>query len=144
VGVGIQSNLLNFGLGPTVEYFPVGNFSLAGSIGALSDFTSYGIRGNYFFKKTENYRPYLGAGYSHINGPEATPVPGSKLETKGSGLEIYGGLLQLVSKNLGIRYEIIYSTITLKISESGSSYSSESVPVDYGSFSIGLAITYFF
>ena len=107
LGVGVQSNLLNFGLGPTVEFFPAGNFSLAGSFGALSDFTSYGVRGNYFFKKTEDYRPYLGAGYSQINGPEATPVPGSKLETKGSGLEIYGGLLQLASKNTTTQVRVV-------------------------------------
>ncbi|MFH1068714.1 MAG: hypothetical protein V1794_03750 [Candidatus Glassbacteria bacterium] len=113
LGVGIQSNLLNFGLGPTVEFFTVENFSLAGSFGALSDFTSYGIRGNLFFNKTKEYRPFLGAGYSQINGPEATPVFGSKLETKGSGLEIFGGLLQLASKNLGIRYEIIYGAMHL-------------------------------
>lgn len=153
-GAGIQLNALNFGLGPTVEYWPTENIGVSGSVGIIGSFKSYGVRGNYLFdKKSEVWglpaRPYVGIGYASIEGPEYS-LYGTTAKTKGSGIELYGGILQpapSIAENVYIRPELLLSTVTLETTIEttyfGKKYS-EKYSGNYGAFSIGLGIVYYF
>ncbi len=144
-GVGIQLNALNFGIGPSVEYWPTNNIGISASFGSLSDYTSYGIRGNYLFDNKfdllgTSTRPYLGAGFSSVTGPKHDY--GTITETtKGSGIEMYGGILQQAYgyENIYLRTEFIYSTFDVT-----TTYDSSEYKAGYGGFSLGFGIVYYF
>jgi len=146
-GVGIQANILNFGIGPSVEYWITENLGIMGSVGALSDYTSFTIRGNYLLNSTFNVagsptRPYLGVGFAHVRREEY--IAGIKMEGKGSGVEIYAGNLQSIMKNLYFRGEFIFSTLKLELSASSASGTTTQENADWGSFSVGGGIVYYF
>ncbi len=132
-GIGAQLNLLNFGVGPSVEYWLTDNIGISASYGALSDFTSYGIRGNYLFDGNLDLfglpaRPYIGAGFSSVT------LEGVFSTSKGTGIEIYGGVLEQASENIYLRSELIYSTVDFTSNDY----------IDYGAFSLGFGIVYYF
>jgi len=145
-GAGIQANILNFGIGPSAEYWITENLGIMGSVGTLSDYTSFIIRANYLLNSTFDVagspsRPYFGVGFAHVRREEHRA--GIKMEGKGSGVEIYAGNLQSIMKNLYFRGEFIFSTLTLELSASSASgtITQES---DWGSFSVGGGIVYYF
>lgn len=151
-GAGIQMNVLNLGIGPCVEYWITENLGLAASVGAMFDFTSITIRGNYLLNKTfaiAGYpaRPYIGAGFAMVKGEDYEFDYGS-VEQEGSGLEIYGGLLHsasYITKNLYFRGELILSTF--EVETSGKTSYGETVAKidqDWGFFSFGAGIVYYF
>lgn len=151
IGAALNMNVLNFGLGPGIEYWATSNINISGGLGALADFTSYGIRGNYLFNNEFKIfgipaRPLGGIGYTSIQGPEES-YAGVSAETEGSGIEIYGGFLQpapYISKNVFIRPEFVYSTVKL---EGTATYLGEklaTVEADYSAFSLGFGIVYYF
>lgn len=150
-GAGLQVNFLNFGVGPSVEYWATENIGISGSAGVLADFTSYGIRGNYLFdKKLDIFglptRPYLGIGFASITGPKYS-FWGVTSETKGSGIEIYGGLLHsapYIHKSVYLRAEFIFSTINVKTSITAPYWGTQTFDAGYGAFSLGWAIIYYF
>lgn len=150
-GAGLQVNFLNFGLGPSVEYWGTENIGISGSIGAVADFTSYGIRGNYLFdRKLDIFglptRPYLGIGYASITGPEYS-FWGVTSETKGSGIEIYAGLLRparYIYENVYTSVEFTYSTINVETTITAPYIGSQTFDAGYNDFSIGWKIVYYF
>jgi len=142
-GVGIQLNALNFGIGPSVEYWPTNNIGISASFGSLSDYTSYGIRGSYLFDNKFDLfgtptRPYLGAGFSSVTGPKYSFETVTS-ETKGSGIEMYGGILQQASENIYLRTEFIYSTFDVTTTINDWEYDA-----GYGGFSLGFGVVYYF
>lgn len=152
-GVGIQLNALNFGIGPSVEYWPTNNIGISASFGSLSDYTSYGIRGSYLFDNKFDLfgtptRPYLGAGFSSVTGPKYSFETVTS-ESKGSGIEIYGGILQQASflqqasKNIYVRTEFIYSTFDVTTTIDAPSVKRE-FDAGYGGFSLGFGVVYYF
>ncbi len=153
-GAGLQVNFLNFGMGPNVEYWATENIGISGGIGAIADFTSYGVRGNYLFSKDLTIyeyptRPYLGVGFASITGQEYS-YGGVTSETKGSGMEVYAGLLQpapYIHKSVYLRAEFVYSmidvTTTIDYTVLGSTYSMD-YDAGYSAFSIGWGIVYYF
>lgn len=152
-GAGIQANLLNLGIGPSAEYWATENVGLMAAVGALADYTTFLIRGNYLLNNTFDVagypaRPYLGIGFAHVKGPEYDFGFGSKVEQDGSGAEIYAGLLHsasYITENLYFRGEFVLSTLTLETSASDP-YTGISVKheADWSFFSIGWGVTYYF
>ena len=146
-GAGIQMNVLNLGVGPCVEYWITENFGLLAAVGAMFDFTSITIRGNYLLNQTLDIagypaRPYIGAGYALVKGPDYGPI-----EQEGSGLEIYGGLLHsasYITKNLYFRGEFILSTFELETTGKTSYGETVNIDQDWGFFSFGAGISYYF
>jgi len=159
-GVGILSNSLNFGLGPSVEYWATENLGIMGSVGALADFFSLSIRGNFLFKRPfyiaeQPLKPYVGVGYVKVQGPEVS-YGIEKVEVDGSGVEIFGGLLHQATwlhDKIFFRSEFCYSTVELEATFGGTSSSyggvtitvpEEKISVDYSAFTINLGIAYLF
>ncbi len=148
VGIGIQSNLLNFGLGPNVEYWLTDNIGMSASYGALADFTSYGIRGNYLFDNKFDLfgfstRPYVGAGFSSVTGPKYS-VGTYTSETKGSGVEMYGGVFQQYTEDIYLRTEFVFSTIDVTTTIDDPYLGKKDFDAGYGAFSFGVGIVYYF
>lgn len=148
-GAGLQVNILNLGIGPCAEYRITENIGLMAAVGAMFDFTSLTIRGNYLLKhplQIAGYpaRPYLGVGFTSVKADYGS----SSIEQNGSGLEMYGGLLHpatYLMENLYLRGEIILSTLTLETKEK-TSYG-ETVEMDtlkWGFLSIGWGVAYYF
>lgn len=146
-GAGLQMNVLNLGVGPCVEYWITENFGLLAAVGAMFDFTSVTIRGNYLLNQTLDIvgypaRPYIGAGYALVKGPDYGAV-----EQEGSGLEIYGGLLHpaaYIARDLYLRGEFILSTFELETTGKTAYGETVNIDQDRGFFSFGAGIVYYF
>lgn len=147
-GVGFQVNVLNFGVGPSAEYWVTEKIGVMVSVGALADFKSFGVRGNYLLNRIMDIRgypaqPYIGVGYTSVKADY-----GMSITQEGSGLEVYGGLLHpatYLMKNLYLRGEFILSTLTIETS--GKTSYGETIKMDtlnWGFFSFGGGITYYF
>lgn len=132
VGVGVQSSLLSFWLGPSLKYYLTDHIAVQGNLGVVGDFTTYGIRGIYQLNKMADVGgtpvyPYAGAGYSKITGPEVSYF-GVTEAYEGSGFELLGGLLFDLTKSIGVpvhtSVELGYSNIelTASISYGGKKY----------------------
>lgn len=158
LGTGMQLNLINPWLGPTVDYWITENMGVSGTIGVSQDFKYVGIRGTYLFnKRLDIYglpvmRPYVGIGYASVTGPEETATNAlsepTTIETEGSGFELYGGILQpapYIAKNVYLRPEIIYSTVKVEGS-SGFLTNDQTASVDanYSAIGLGLSVVYYF
>lgn len=147
---GLETSLVNLGVGPSAEYWFTDNIVASGHVG-LGSFTTYGIRSDYVFNKplklygTYIAEPYVGLGYTFIKGPEES-FPGGSVKTDGSGVDFHVGLFmpaQYIYKNFALRTEIAYSTATLDATATVDS-TKFTVSGDYSSFGFGFGIYYFF
>lgn len=170
-GVGIQSNILNFGLAPTAEYWITDNIGASASLTLIGDFKGYGLRGLYLFDKEfslwgRTTKPYAGLGYASVEGPEEKfGIFGTvSSKTKGSGFELFGGIEQTNLwgyENIALGLEFALNTITLKdtieiqIPEGCTPgppqpftipciRDTQTVESDYGSFTLGVKLIYYF
>lgn len=151
-GVGIWGSVWNLGIGPSVEFYPLNNIGIMGTLGALFDYTSASVRGMFLLPsmfQIEGFplRPYVGAGYVHIWGPELD-ILGDTFEQNGDGFEIYGGMLfsaEALLENLYVRGEFIYSNIDIDHTINGQTIDDDySDYLDWNTFSIGMGISWFF
>jgi hypothetical protein len=104
VALGLQGGSVGFG--PTIEYWPSDNLDLSVKLGTIFYYTSIGLRGTYLFNNRINIiswpaRPYAGAGV----GYQAWNVAGWG-GFGGAGLEVFGGLMQPLTKNWNLRGEL--------------------------------------
>jgi hypothetical protein len=151
-GAGFQINVLNLGVGPCAEYWMRDNLGIMAAVGMLFDFTSISVRGTYLLDHTFDIFgypacPYLGAGFASVKGPDYDLGGGSKVEQEGSGMEIYTGLLHpasYITKNLYLRWELILSTFELETTGTTSYGETITTEQDWGLFSFGAGITYYF
>lgn len=151
-GVGIWSSFLNWGIGPSIEVYPIKYFGVMGTIGTLFDYTSFSGRGLILFPSLVNIagypnRPYIGAGFTYIKGSDID-FWGKSLQQQGSGIEVYGGILHSASyllKNLYIRGEVIYSTFDLHTKYKSETVSSGDLDtLDHKKFSFAIGLAYLF
>ena len=150
-GAGIHLNVLNLSLGPSLEYWLTDNFGVLASVGALFDYTSFGLRGYYLLNRRLNIagypaRPYVGVGFAFVKGPDYNFGAGS-VKQDGSGAEIYAGLLHSASylmKNLYVRGEIVLSTLTIETTGETVYGDRLTHEEDWGFFSFGGGIVYYF
>jgi hypothetical protein len=140
VGVGVQSSLTNFGLGPSVKYYVTDHLAVQGNLGVFGDFTTYGVRGIYQLNKLADIGgipayPYAAAGYAKITGPDETYF-GMKFTYEGSGFDLLGGLLFDLTKSFGLpvhtSVEFGYSSTELTGSVT---YGGKKYDYSYGSWS---------
>ncbi len=136
LGLGVSVNALNFGIGPTAEYWFTPQ--IAGSVTAsLTGFTGFAARGTWLFDKPYalsgiTFYPYAAAGFAQYE----------KSSYEGNGIEIGGGLMHmglLGRPNIGWGYELLYSTVEFKVEDCTGCGS-----VGYSSFGVGLKILYYF
>ena len=156
LSIGLLSNIMNFGVGPSVEYWATENLGIMGSIGAGWGLTSFTIRGSYllnntFFIAKVPIRTYLGIGYTKIKGQEASvPVVFEEIEVKtgGSGALIFVGLIQqatFLHKKVFLREEFSYSTFDVGTDiDYSSPIGGTRVSSGYRAFSFSFGIAYFF
>ncbi|MBI2382751.1 MAG: hypothetical protein HYV18_01580 [Gammaproteobacteria bacterium] len=154
-GAGVSTNALNFGLGPTAEYWLSDEFGVSGSVGVVGDFTTYGVRvmklfdGPFALFGVET-RPYAALGYSSVK----ESIDG--VDADGNGLELVGGFQALNAfdnPNLAWGLEFAYSNVETEANLGESCYPIDfeteectdvTVKGDYGGFSIGGKLIYFF
>lgn len=130
-GIGLWASLMNLGIGPSVEFYPLDSFGVMGTVGAFFDFTSASVRGMFLLPsllELDDYpiRPYAGAGYTYIDWEDVAD---------GYAIEAYGGVLfplEVLLENLYLRGEFIYSNIEFD------------EDIDWATFSFGLGGVYFF
>ncbi|HEY3489583.1 MAG TPA: hypothetical protein VGK27_05605 [Candidatus Deferrimicrobiaceae bacterium] len=149
-GAGVQLDAFNFGIGPIAEYWVTDQAGVGVGLGALGDFTTFSVRGNYLFDKefllfNQPTRPYAGIGYAYIKGPEEQ-IGVVKEKTKGSGYEIFGGFLQpapYIAKDVYVGVDINYTSAKVEATYS-SAFGSTSVDAGYNAFSLCGKVIYFF
>lgn len=155
IGVGIQASVLNLGAGPTVKYFVTDHIAAQGTLVAVGDYTTYGVRGLWQFDEVgragkSRIYPYMGAGYAKIKGPEESgSIFGMewKASTEGSGAEIFGGVMfdlqRQTKRKLQAAVEGVYSPIEVKgtYSIGGLTYETKA---NYSTFFVAGSIIYFF
>lgn len=134
VGLGLQINAFNFGIGPSLEYWASENVGLSVYLGGLRDYLLIGARGIYLFDaklQTFSYpaRPYLGVGYAYIQGPYYRHYN----HFTGYGIELIGGIFQPLSSKVAIRGELVYQI-----------YNDVPDYAEFNHFSLGAAIHYYF
>lgn len=102
--------------------------NIGASIGLSNgnSFTAIEVRGTYLIDKPFNIAhspalPYVGGGFISINGPTYS-LGGASAQSKGSGLEIFGGVQWQTPwvKNLLFRGEARLSTVTVDTTVGGS------------------------
>jgi hypothetical protein len=132
IALGLQGGSVGFG--PTIEYWPSDNLDLSVKLGTIFYYTSIGLRGTYLFNNRINIfsmpaRPYAGAGV----GYQMWNVAGWE-SFGGTGIEVFGGLMQPLSKNWNLRGELQASYYML--SWPGGYTGSHALPigVDFGIF----------
>jgi hypothetical protein len=139
VGVGVQSSLMNFWLGPSLKYYVTDHVAVQGNLGVLGNFTTYGIRGIYQLNKMADVGdtpvyPYAGLGYTMMT------YTGGFIKFEGRGVELLGGLLFDLTKSLGLpvhtSVEFGYSNIALTYE--GMKFA------DYAAFGVGWNLFYNF
>lgn len=153
VAGGIEMSPVNFGVGPTVEYWLTDQ--IVGYLHAgFGTFNSYGARADYLFKVPQQLfqvAPYLGIGYSHVKGPDATLFD-AKAKTEGSGVDVHLGALipvKQISPNVALRAEMTYSSVSLDTTVTvpagdGLPAISQRIPSEFFPIGFGLGIYYFF
>ena len=150
LSVGILSNFLNFGLGPSVEYWATENLGVMASVGAGFDFFTLSARAHFLLNTPlemaeSPMRPYIGLGYANVQGPEEN-YGGVKAETDGNGIEVFAGVLHnalWLHPNIFLRGEFCYSTVELEATVSGYG-GSASVSTEYSAFTVNFGVAYYF
>jgi hypothetical protein len=105
VALGLQGG--SFLFGPTIEYWPSDNLDLSVKVGGWFGYTNLVFRGTYLFNNQIHIfgdysaRPYAGAGLGYQSW-SVLGYPGFG----GGGLEVFGGLMQPLSKNWTLRGEL--------------------------------------
>jgi hypothetical protein len=105
--VGLQSNAIDFGLNPTVEYWTSENFGVSASITGLIGWVGLGVRGTYLWNTPVHIfpipaRPYAGAGVGFLDFPFVT----GHAAFYGENIEAFGGLLQPINDRWSVRAEL--------------------------------------
>ena len=111
-GLGGMINSVNYGAGPTAEYWFTEHVGAMCTLGITGDFKTTALRGHYMFNSLVvmsafAMRPYLGIGYAHIEADRT--YGGIHFEMEEDGFEGYAGIMhnaRWLHKNLFIRGEI--------------------------------------
>jgi len=154
-GVGMTTSVINFGIGPSVEFWPTENIGILGSFTSLFDYTSYGGRVDYLFSQpiyagSSPNKVYIGVGYVIMQGPEQSGGAYGytwKVEQEGSGIEAHAGILHqanYLTDKLFFRGEFIYYAFDLETKGSSNFGYETSVDLDWNTFTIGLGVHYLF
>lgn len=133
-GVGLWASIMNFGLGPSVEWYPLDRFGIMGTMGALFDYMSFSARGIFLlpsFFEMDDYAiyPYGGGGFTYIKNSDFS-------ELDASGFEACAGALfplDIIVDGLSFRGEFVYSHIN-----------EDDLSLDWNMFSVATGVTYFF
>lgn len=111
-GVGGMVNSVNYGAGPTAEYWFTEHIGAMCTLGVTGDFKTTALRGNYLFNSlvvmsSFVMRPYLGIGYAHVEADRTHR--GIYFEAEEDGFEGYAGIMHNATwlyKDLFFRGEI--------------------------------------
>ena len=106
-GVGGMVNTVNYGAGPSAEYWFTEHIGVMCTLGATGDFKTTAFRGQYLFNSlvlmnSVAMRPYLGIGYAHVEADRT--VGGLYFEAEEDGFEGYAGMMY----NAGWLYEKLF------------------------------------
>ena len=105
VALGLQGGSVGFG--PTIEYWSSDNLALSAKLSWIGYYSAIGLRGTYLLNNQIQLfgdyaaRPYVGAGVGYQSWSAFGYTAWG-----GPGIEVFGGLLQPLSKNWTIRGEL--------------------------------------
>ncbi|MCI5137181.1 MAG: hypothetical protein D3922_01910 [Candidatus Electrothrix sp. AR1] len=111
-GLGGMVNSVNYGAGPTAEYWFTEHVGAMCSLGVTGDFKTTALRGHYMFNSlvvmsSFAMRPYLGIGYAHVEADRTHR--GIYFEAEEDGFEGYAGIMhnaKWLYENIFFRGEI--------------------------------------
>lgn len=111
-GIGGIVNSINYGAGPTAEYWFTEHVGAMCTLGVSGDFKTTALRGQYLFNSlvlmsSVVMRPYLGIGYAHVEADRTHK--GIYFEAEEDGFEGYAGIMhnaRWLHDNLFFRGEI--------------------------------------
>ncbi|MCI5166673.1 MAG: hypothetical protein D3903_11400 [Candidatus Electrothrix sp. GM3_4] len=111
-GLGGMVNSVNYGAGPTAEYWFTEHVGAMCTLGATGDFKTTSLRGHYMFNSlvvmsSFAMRPYLGIGYAHVEADRTHG--GIYFEAEEDGFEGYAGIMhnaRWLHENLFFRGEM--------------------------------------
>ncbi len=111
-GFGGVVNSMNYGAGPTAEYWFTEHVGVMCTIGVTGDFKTTALRGQYLFNSlvlmsSFAMRPYLGIGYAHVEADRTSG--GVQFEAEEDGFEGYAGIMhnaRWLHDNLFFRGEV--------------------------------------
>lgn len=111
-GLGGMVNLVNYGAGPTAEYWFTEHVGAMFALGVTGDFKTTALRGHYLFNSlvlmsSFVMRPYLGVGYAHVEANRT--YRGIPFEAEEDGFEGYAGVMhnaKWLHSNLFFRGEV--------------------------------------
>lgn len=131
-GVGFQSTWPSYGLSVKKEMSDT--LTAQGTLGALGNFTSFGARGLYKFKKEPEYDIYGYGGLSYWSWDYDGYYRGSRNETFNAiGLGLGAGIEYDVAKEITVNGEIGFNLVNWDSAVSG-----------FSSFGIGIGAHYWF
>ena len=95
-GLGGIVNSVNYGAGPTAEYWFTEHVGVMCTLGVTGDFKTTALRGQYLFNSlvvmsSFAMRPYLGVGYAHVEADRTSG--GIQFEAEEDGFEGYAGIM---------------------------------------------------
>jgi len=105
VALGLQGGSIGFG--PTVEYWPSDNLDISAKLSWFFYYSAIGLRGTYLLNnKIQIFgdfpaRPYVGAGAGYQSWSALGYTAWG-----GPGVEVFGGLMQPLTKNITLRAEL--------------------------------------
>ncbi|WP_339133957.1 MAG: outer membrane beta-barrel protein [Candidatus Electrothrix sp. GW3-4] len=111
-GIGGMVNSVNYGAGPSAEYWFTEHVGAMCTLGVTGDFKATTLRGQYLFNSlvlmsSVAMRPYLGIGYAHVEADRNHR--GINFEAEEDGFEGYAGIMHNATwlhENLFVRGEI--------------------------------------
>ncbi|WPD24259.1 MAG: hypothetical protein SD837_06795 [Candidatus Electrothrix scaldis] len=138
-GIGGIVNTVNYGAGPTAEYWFTEHVGAMCTLGATGDFKTTALRGQYLFNSlvfmnAVAMRPYLGIGYAHVEADRT--VGGLHFEAEEDGFEGYVGIMhnaRWLYKNLFFRGEVGLSAYDMALPDD-----------DLSNFTVNLGISMLF
>jgi hypothetical protein len=105
IALGLQGGSVGFG--PTVEYWASDNLDLSAKLSWFFYYSAIGLRGTYLLNNPIHIfgdfsaRPYVGAGVGYQSWSALGYTAWG-----GPGAEVFGGLMQPLTKNITVRAEL--------------------------------------
>lgn len=120
-GFGGMVNSVNYGAGPTAEYWFTEHVGAMCTLGVTGDFKTTALRGQYLFNSlvlmsSVAMRPYVGIGYAHVEADRT--YGGLHFEAEEDGFDGYIGIMhnaKWLHENLFMRGEIGLSAYDLAL-----------------------------
>jgi len=146
VGIGVHVNAVNVSAGPALMLWPLENAGLELTYG-FGPITSYEIRGMYRFQPVMTVKPYIGAGYLHVEKKDTlqnkVTLENVDITTTGDSYEVFCGIERAIFGRLHAYVEVAATPLKLGTANISAVGFSASQKVDYIPVSANVGIVWY-